>query len=132
MNSQLKNKIENISSNNQAYIKEKNFIERILDYPPNNINFTDDKTQDILVFKDPNATFDDVLFTGIEWDWFIMDVFILQMWMIALKNIEIGIFLTFLCDKILYFVRVFLGEKNVSKRQLLITDSLVKHFFLYI
>ena len=38
------------------------------------------------------------------------------MWMIALKNIEIGIFLTFLCDQILYFVRVFLGEKNVSKK----------------
>ena len=116
MNSQLKNKIENISSNNQAYIKEKNFLERILSYPPSNINFTDDKTQDMLLFKDPNANFDDVLFSGMEWDWFIMDVFLLQMWMIALKNIEIGFFLTFLCDQILYFIRVFLGEKNVSKK----------------
>ena len=129
MNSQLKNKIENISSNNQAYIKEKNFIERILDYPPSNINFT----EDILLFKDPNATFDDVLFTGMEWDWFIMDVFILQMWMIALKNIEIGIFLTFLCEQILYFVRVLLGEKNVSKKAVIDNRFFSKTFlFIYI
>lgn len=116
MNNQLKNKIENISSNNQAYIKEKSCLERILDFPPNNISFTDKNTQDILLFKDPNANFDDVLFSGMEWDWFLMDVFLFQMWTLALKNCEIAIFLTFLCDQILYYIRVFLGEKNISKK----------------
>lgn len=116
MNNQLKNKIENISSNNQAYIKEKSFLERVLDFPPNNISFTDNNTQDILLFKDPNANFDDVLFSGMEWDWFLMDMFLFQMWTLALKNCEIAIFLTFLCDQILYYIRVFLGEKNVSKK----------------
>ncbi len=116
MNSVLKNKIENVSSNAQVYIKEKNMIERILCYPPDNVEIKMSNTQDILLYKDPNLSFDDVLFSGMEWEWFVMDVYLFQFWMRILDDTEIAIFLTYLIDYALAFIRKFFGEKNVAKK----------------
>lgn len=111
MNKQLKNKLENINK-----ISKKTMIQRILDYPPGNVEDVLTNVQDIILYKDENFNFDDVFFSGMEWEWYMMDVFILQMWMIALDNAEIALFLCFICDQILYYIRVYLGEKNVGKK----------------
>ena len=116
MNSVLKNKIENVSSNAGVYIKEKNMIERILCYPPDNVEIRNFNTQDIILYKDPNLSFDDILFTGMEWEWFVMDVYLFQFWTRILDNTEIAIFLTYVIDYALAFIRKFFGEKNVAKK----------------
>ena len=116
MNSVLKNKIENVSSNAGVYIKEKNMIERILCYPPDNVEIRNFNSQDIILYKDPNLSFDDVLFTGMEWEWFVMDVYLFQFWTRILDNTEIAIFLTYVIDYALAFIRKFFGEKNVAKK----------------
>ncbi len=116
MNSELKNKIENVSSNDKIYIKEKNMMERILCYPPDNVELKRTNSQEILLYKDPNLSFDDVLFSGMEWEWFIMDVYLFQLWMRVLDDTEIAIFLTYIIDYTLAFVRKFFGEKNVAKK----------------
>ena len=116
MNSELKNKIENVSSNDKIYIKEKNMMERILCYPPDNVELKKTNSQEILLYKDPNLSFDDVLFSGMEWEWFIMDVYLFQLWMRILDDTEIAIFLTYIIDYTLAFVRKFFGEKNVAKK----------------
>lgn len=63
--------------------------------------------------------FDEVLISGIEWEWFIWDIFVYQMWMLTLNSCAISIFLTFICDKILYTARAFWGEKNLSRKAII-------------
>jgi len=65
----------------------------------------------LILYKDPNLSFDDVLFSGMEWEWFVMDVYLFQFWMRILDDTEIAIFLTYLIDYALAFIRKFFGEK---------------------
>ena len=70
-------------------------------------------------FSDPNMNFDKVLLSGIEWELFIFDIFVYQMWMLTLDSCAISIFLTYICDKILYTARAFWGEKNISRKSII-------------
>ena len=115
MNNQLKNIIEHASSKPELFIKEKNMIERILNVPPNNFEMEKNDVS-LILYKDPNLSFDDVLFSGMEWEWFVMDVYLFQFWMRILDDTEIAIFLTYLIDYALAFIRKFFGEKNVAKK----------------
>ena len=118
MNNQLKDQIEMVEASKS--ITEQTCIQKIMDYPPDNIEVMDvnrkNEKQRILLLKGTSRNFSDVLFSGMEFEWFIMDLYWFQMWMIALKDVEIAMLLTFICDQILYLVRVFIGEKNLSKK----------------
>ena len=94
---------------------EKNMIERILNVPPNNFEMEKNDVS-LILYKDPNLSFDDVLFSGMEWEWFVMDVYLFQFWMRILDDTEIAIFLTYLIDYALAFIRKFFGEKNIAKK----------------
>ena len=60
---------------------------------------------------------------GMEIEWLIMVIFIWQMCAITLerycgcaKSFSLSIFLTYVCEKILFKIRIFFGEKNVAKK----------------
>ena len=60
---------------------------------------------------------------GMEIEWLIMVIFIWQMWTITLerygggaKSFSLSIFLTYVCEKLLFKIRIFFGEKNVAKK----------------
>ena len=116
MNNQLKNKLELISSNTMAYIKDKTFCQRIFGYTINNAGLQKIDAPDLLFYRDAGQNFDDLLFCGMEWEWFIMDLFVFQMFMITLDDNFIAMLLTYLWDSILYYIRGYLGDANVAKK----------------
>jgi succinate-acetate transporter protein len=63
--------------------------------------------------------FDSVLYSGIEWELYIWNIFIYQMWMLTLDSCAIALFLTFICDKIVNSIRSFFAEKNLSKKAII-------------
>lgn len=116
MNNQLKAKMEaamgdRINSN----IETKTFVQKFLDFPPDNVRPLKTK-KDIILYKDTLLQFDEVLFSGMEWQWFIMDVFFLQMWMRITKSIELSMLLTYLLDFILHWCRYNFGESNLAAK----------------
>ncbi len=117
MNAELKEKIQKVSSQPQRYIRDKTMLQRFLDYPP--MEVVGDTEDEIVFYKDPNMTFDDVLLSGIEWDWFIWDIFMFQMWQLTIGNTYIAIYLTFICDEIMFRARTFFGEKNLAKKAII-------------
>ena len=116
MNNQLKNKLELISSNVMAYIKDKSFCQRIMGYTINNAGLQKIDAPDLLFYRDYGQNFDDLLFCGMEWEWFIMDLFVFQFFMIILDDNFIAMFLTYLWDSLLYYIRGYLGDANVAKK----------------
>ena len=116
MNNQLKSKIDLVSSNIMQYIKDKSFLQRFLGYTIDNNEFMRLNAPDIIFYRDYRQKFDDLLFCGMEWEWFIMDLYIFQMFMITVDDDYLALFLTFIIDYILYYIRVFFGNKNVAKK----------------
>ena len=82
MNTQLKNKIEGIASQSKIFIREKTNCERFLDFPPS-IELTSENAKEMVFYKDPNESFDDVLFSGMELEWLVMVIYWFQMWAIS-------------------------------------------------
>ena len=116
MNNQLKSKIDIVTSNVIQNIKDKDFLQRILGYTINNNELIRINAPDIIFYRDYGQNFDDVLFCGMEWEWFIMDLFIFQMFMITTNDNYLSLFLTFIIDYLLYYIRVFFGNRNVAKK----------------
>ena len=116
MNNQLKSKLELVSSDVKRYITEKNFCQRILGYTINNSGLQQINAPDLLFYRDYGQNFDDILFCGMEWEWFIMDLFIFQICMIYLDDDFISMLITYIADNILYYVRCILGDSNVAKK----------------
>ena len=116
MNNQLKSKIDLVSSNIMQYIKDKTFMQRLFGYTIDNNEFLRINAPDIIFYRDYRQKFDDLLFCGMEWEWFIMDLFIFQMFMITTDDDYLAMFLTFIIDYILYYIRVFFGNRNVAKK----------------
>ena len=88
MNNQLKNKIDIISSSASQYIRDKPCCQKFLDYPVENSDFLQNNIPDIVLYREYGINFDDILFCGMELEFFVMDVFIFQFWMII---IDIGL-----------------------------------------
>ena len=116
MNNQLRSKIDIVSSNTIQYIKDKTLLQRIMGYTIDNTAFMRINAPDIIFYRDYRQNFDDVLFSGMEWEWFIMDLFVFQMLMIYTDDNYISMFVTFVFDYILYYIRIYFGNKNVSKK----------------
>ena len=116
MNNQLKSKIDIVTSNVIQNIKDKDFLQKILGYTINNNELIRINAPDIIFYRDYGQNFDDVLFCGMEWEWFIMDLFIFQMFMITTNDNYLSLFLTFIIDYLLYYIRVFFGNRNVAKK----------------
>ena len=64
-------------------------------------------------------TFDKVMMSGIEWEIFIWNIYIYQMWMLTLGSCALALFLTFVCDMLLNFIRAILAENNLSKKAII-------------
>ena len=116
MNNQLKNKIDIISSSSSLYIRDKPCLQKLLDFPVENSNFLQNNIPDIVLYREYGINFDDILFSGMEWEFFVLDVYIFQFWMILIDDIFLSVFLTFICDYGFYYIRGFFGVKNVSKK----------------
>jgi meckelin len=116
MNNQLKSKLELVSSNVMMYIKDKTFCQRIMGYTINDSGMQQINAPDLLFYRDYGQNFDDLLFCGMEWEWFIMDLFIFQLFMMVLDDDFISMLITFLIDNILYYIRSYLGDSNVAKK----------------
>ena len=116
MNNQLKSKLELVSSNVMMYIKDKTFCQRIMGYTINNAGLNLINAPDLLFYRDPGQNFDDLLFCGMEWEWFIMDLFVFQFLMILLDDDFLAMIITYLVDNILYYIRCYLGDSNVAKK----------------
>ena len=116
MNNQLKSKIDIATSNVIQYIKDKSFLQRILGYTIDDNELMKMNAPDILFYRDYGQKFDDVLFSGMEIEWFIMDLFIFQFFMTIGLDEFISMFLTFLVDYLLYYIRSYFGNKNVAKK----------------
>ena len=122
MNNQLKAKIENVASQSKIFIKDKTKIERFLEFPPS-IDLTSMNAKELVFYRDPGINFDNVLFMGMEIEWLISVIYWWQMWTITLErygggaqSFALSIFLTYVCEKILFKIRIFFGEKNVAKK----------------
>ena len=122
MNNQLKAKIEQVASQSKIFIREKTKIERFLEFPPS-IDLTGNNAKELVFYKDPGVNFDNVLFMGMEIEWLISVIYWWQMWTITLErygggaqSFALSIFLTYVCEKILFKIRIFFGEKNVAKK----------------
>ena len=67
--------------------------------------------------------FDDVMLYGLDWELFIWDVIIFQLWHMVIADygdsVAISIFLTYMCDKIIIIARSIAGEKNLSRRSVI-------------
>jgi len=67
--------------------------------------------------------FDDVMLYGLDWELFIWDVIIFQLWQMVIADygdsVAISIFLTYMCDKIIIIARSIAGEKNLSRRSVI-------------
>lgn len=63
--------------------------------------------------------FDKVMLSGIEWELYIWNIFMYQMWMLTLDSCAIALFLTFVGDMLLNIIRSFLAEKNLSKKAII-------------
>ena len=55
-----------------------------------------------------------------ELEWLIFVIYIWEMWTLSLEDYEqslpIGIFMTYVMERMFYKIRVFFGEKNVAKK----------------
>ena len=116
MNNQLKSKLELVSSNVMMYIKDKTFCQRVMGYTINNSGLQQINAPDLLFYRDYGQNFDDLLFCGMEWEWFIMDLFIFQLFMMVIDDDFISMMITFLIDNLLYYIRCYLGDSNVAKK----------------
>ncbi len=117
MNSELKEKIQKVSSAPSQYVKEKTKLQRFLNYPP--LQLVGDYADDMVLYKDPNMDFDNCLITGIEWEWFIWDIYIFQMWQLTIGSLHLSVFLTFICDQMMFYARSFFGEKNLARKAII-------------
>lgn len=117
MNAELKEKIQKISSQPQRYVREKTYLQRFFDYPP--LEVVGNTEDEIVLYKDPNMNFDEILISGIEWDWFIWDILVFQMWQLTIGNLYLSVYLTFICDEIMFRARTFFGEKNLAKKAII-------------
>jgi meckelin len=117
MNAELKEKIQKISAQANKFVKEKTNMQRFLDYPP--LELIGDTAEDIMFYKDPNSNFDECLLTGIEWDWFVWDIFVFQMWQLTIGNLYLSCYLTWMCDWIMFKARTFFGEKNLARKAII-------------
>lgn len=129
MNNQLKHKIETIQIDPRPYLFDKlayddyvcnKMVSLFLGYPPS-LRLMDSSSRDITLFTDRRMNYDKILFSGMEFEWFIFEVFMFQMWMRALDNMEIAFFLTFVVAKILLIVRNFFVERNLGKKSIIDT-----------
>ena len=116
MNNQLKSKLELVSSDVRRYITDKNFCQRIMGYTINNAGLQRINAPDLLFYRDYGQNFDDILFCGMEWEWFVMDLFIFQICMIYIDDDFISMLVTYMADNILYYIRCVLGDSNVAKK----------------
>ena len=116
MNNQLKNKINIVYSNTLQYIQDKTLLQRILGYTIDITEFLKINDSYFIFYRDYRQNFDDVLFSGMEWEWFIMDLFFFQALMVAGLDEYISMLVTFVFDYILYYIRSYFGNRNVSKK----------------
>lgn len=115
MNNQLKNKINILAISPKDFIRDKSFIQKILGYTMDSSEL-ERTTKDIILYRDYGQNFDEVLFYGMEWEWFIMDLFLFQFLMIISNEIFISMFITYIFDYLLYYIRIFFGNRNVAKK----------------
>ena len=51
-----------------------------------------------------------------EWEWFVMDLFLFQFLMIISDDNFLAMFITYIFDYLLYYIRIFFGNRNVAKK----------------
>lgn len=117
MNSELKEKIQKISNQPAKYVLNKTLGQRFFDLPP--ADLAQDSSEDMLFYKDRNDSFDNVLIFGIDWEWYLFNIYTFQMWMLTIESCALSIMLTLICDMILTGIRSFCGEKNLSKKSII-------------
>ena len=115
MNNQLKNKIDILAISPKDFIRDKSFLQKILGYTMDSSEL-ERTTKDIILYRDYGQNFDEVLFYGMEWEWFVMDLFLFQFLMIISDDNFLSMFITYIFDYLLYYIRIFFGNRNVSKK----------------
>ena len=70
-------------------------------------------------------TFDTILLFGIDWEWYLLNIYIFEMWMLTLNSFAISIMLTLVCDKIMIGLRSWYGERNIAKKSIIDTKFFV-------
>lgn len=117
MNSELKDKIQKVSNQPTKYVLSKTTFQRFFDLPP--VNLANENSEDMILYKDRNDSFDNVLLFGIDWEWYLFNIYVFQMWMITIQSFSLSIMLTLICDRILTSIKRFCGEKNLSKKAII-------------
>ena len=115
MNNQLKNKIDILAISPKDFIRDKSFLQKILGYTMDSSEL-ERTTKDIILYRDYGQNFDEVLFYGMEWEWFVMDLFLFQFLMIISDDNFLAMFITYIFDYLLYYIRIFFGNRNVAKK----------------
>lgn len=117
INTELKYKIQKISNQPNKYVLNKNWGQRLLDLPP--AELANDNSEDMLLYRDRNDSFDNVLLFGVDWEWYLFNIYTFQMWMLTLESCAFSMMMTLLLDRILIKIRDFSGEKNLSRKTII-------------
>lgn len=118
MNSELKEKIQKISNQSNKFIGSKTLGQRFFSLPPVKLA-EEQSSEDMMLYNDRNNLFDSVLLFGLDWEWFVLNIYVFQMWMLTVDSCAQSIMLTLLCDKIMIFIRGWFGERNLSKKSII-------------
>ena len=122
-NSELKEKFQKVSNQASRYVKTKTMMQRFLSLPP--YSLVQETAEDMILYKDRNDTFDTILLFGIDWEWYLLNIYIFEMWMLTLNSFAISIMLTLVCDKIMIGLRSWYGERNIAKKSIIDTKFFV-------
>lgn len=117
MNTELKEKIQKVSNQSNKYILNKTIWQRFLNLPP--ANLVKEDSEDMLMYRDRNNSFDNILLFGIDWEWYLLNIYTFQMWMLTVDSFAQSIMLTLICDKLLIFIRSWCGLRNLSKKSII-------------
>lgn len=112
----LKEYIENVVSEKEKYIKHKTYFQRFFDYPPTNMDTLEGTP---IFLRDPDLGFQKIFYCGNEFSILLIDISIYEMWDIIFGNTLVAIVMTYISIRALVYFRLWLGERNISKKTLI-------------
>ena len=72
-----------------------------------------------LFFRDPGFGYQKIILLGHEFSLLLFDISIYLMWDLIFENTFVAIFMTYISDKLIAWIRASWGEKNISQKTLI-------------
>ena len=117
INAALKERIIKISTAPNRQIHKKSLLKRLVDLPP--INLSQEKIEEMTFFKDENKYFTSVTLIGMEFYYFIWEMYVFLAIGFASGSMFLGVFVGFLISNFVQLVRKQMIESNLSEKAMI-------------